>query len=132
MSTKLLNCRQTQWAKYLSCFNFKTIYYPGKAGGKRDPRPHSSGDLPQGGGGDKHLIKKQKVVLKPQNLSNNWYLSANIPSTNGRLLLNQAILKAMQTDAFAKKILTMLREGKQQYWKISISECHEYDGHILH
>jgi hypothetical protein len=55
ISTKLLNQRQTWWAEYLSCFNFKIIYYPSKAGGKPDALTRRSGDLPQGG--DECLIK---------------------------------------------------------------------------
>jgi hypothetical protein len=91
MSMKLLNCCQTQWAEYLSRFNFKIVYCPGKAGGKPDALTHRSGDLPQGG--DECLIEQQKAVLKPQNLSDNLYLSANVLPSNGPLPLNQEILK---------------------------------------
>jgi hypothetical protein len=69
MMTKLLNCRQTQWAEFLSYFYFKIIYHPGKASGKPDSLTCMSGDLPQGG--DKYLIELQKAVLKPQNLPDN-------------------------------------------------------------
>jgi hypothetical protein len=93
MSTKLLNHQQTQWAEYLSHFNFKIVYCPGIAGRKPDALTHTSGDLSQGG--DECLIKQQKAVLKPQNLSDNLYFSANILPSNSRLLLNQEILKAM-------------------------------------
>jgi hypothetical protein len=76
MSTKLLNRQQTRWAEYLSRFNFKIIYRPGKAGGKPDALTRRSGDLPQGG--DDRLIEQQKAVLKPQNRPDNPpYLSAN-------------------------------------------------------
>jgi hypothetical protein len=79
MSTKLLNHCLTQWAEFLSHFNFKIIYCPGKAGGKPDALTCRLGDLPQGG--DKYLIKQQKAVLKPQNLPDNPpHLSANGPS----------------------------------------------------
>jgi hypothetical protein len=72
MSTKLLNRRQTCWAKNLSHFDFKIVYRPGKAGGKPDTLTHRSGDLPQGG--DECLTKQQKAVLKPQNLPDNLHL----------------------------------------------------------
>jgi hypothetical protein len=92
MSTKLLNRRQNQWAEYLCGFNSKIIYSPGKAGGKPDALTRRSAVLPHGG--DEHLIEQQKAVLKPQNLSDNLYLSANAPRSNGWLPLNQEILKA--------------------------------------
>jgi hypothetical protein len=130
MSTKLLNRCQTRWAEYLSHFNFKIVYHPGKAGGKPDALTCRSGDLPQGG--DECLIEQQKAVLKPQNLSDNLYLSASVPPSNGRLPLDQEILKVMRTDAFTRKILTMLYEGKQYCREISVSECQECDGRLLY
>ena len=36
MSTKLLSCRQAHWSEFLSRFNFRIIYRPGKASGKPD------------------------------------------------------------------------------------------------
>ena len=36
MSTKLLNLQQIRWAEFISRFNFKIVYRPGKAGGKPD------------------------------------------------------------------------------------------------
>jgi hypothetical protein len=130
MSTKLLNRCQTQWAEYLSRFNFKIVYHPGKAGGKPDALTCRLGDLPQGG--DECLIEQQKAVLKLQNLSDNLYLSASVPPSNGRLPLDQEILKVMRTDAFTRKILTMLYEGKQYCREISVSECQECDGCLLY
>jgi hypothetical protein len=55
MSTKLLNRRQTRWAEYLSRFNFRIVYHPGKAGGKPNALTRRSGDLPPGG--DERLIE---------------------------------------------------------------------------
>jgi hypothetical protein len=57
---------------------------------------------------DECLIKQQKAVLKPQNLSDDLDLSGNVLATNGELPLEQEILQAMEIDAFALKILTML------------------------
>jgi len=36
MSTKLLNRRQVRWSEFLSRFDFRIVYRPGKAGGKLD------------------------------------------------------------------------------------------------
>jgi hypothetical protein len=106
MSTKLLNCCQTCWAEYLSCFDFKIVYCPGKASGKPDTLTRRSGDLPQGG--DECLTEQQKAVLKPQNLPDNLCLLADTPPGNRQLPLDQDISKATKMDAFAQNILTIL------------------------
>ena len=36
MKTKALSRRQARWSEYLSLFNFKIVYQPGKANGKAD------------------------------------------------------------------------------------------------
>ena len=36
MTTKQLNCRQARWAEFLSEFNFRLSYRPGKEGEKPD------------------------------------------------------------------------------------------------
>jgi hypothetical protein len=113
MSTKLLNCCQTCWAKYLSCFNFKIVYYPGKASRKPDTLTYRSGDLPNGG--DECLVKQQKAVLKPHNLPDKLQISANLSPSNTQLPLDQEIAKAIANNTFAQNILSMLRDGKHHY-----------------
>lgn len=46
MTTKNLSRRQARWSKYLSRFNFKIVYQPGKMNGKADALTRRSGDLP--------------------------------------------------------------------------------------
>jgi hypothetical protein len=152
MSTKLLNRRQTRWAEYLSRFNFKIIYRPGKAGGKPDALTHRSGDLPQVG--DERLIEQQKAVLKPQNLRDNLpHLSTNglieqqevvlkpqhllpdtprtadlhvlaeAPTPDGQSSLLHSIEKATHSDAFPQRIISLLHNGKLHSKEISLSEC---------
>ena len=65
-TTKLLNRRQARWLEFLSRFNFKIKYRPGKAGGKPDALTRRSGDLPKGG--DERLKFQNQVILKPENL----------------------------------------------------------------
>jgi len=67
MSSKLLNRRQARWSEFLSCFDFRIVYRPGKASGKPDALTRRSGDLPKEG--DERLLANQHAVLKPQNLS---------------------------------------------------------------
>ena len=49
MSTKLLSHRQARWSEFLSRFNFKIVYRPGKAGARPDALTRRSGDLPKEG-----------------------------------------------------------------------------------
>ena len=49
MTNKLLSRRQARWAQFLSQFDFKITYRPGKLGGKPDALTRRSGDLPKAG-----------------------------------------------------------------------------------
>jgi hypothetical protein len=161
MSTKLLNRCQTRWAEYLSRFNFKIIYRPGKAGGKLDALTRRSGNLPQGG--DEYLIEQQKAVLKLQNLPDNPpHLSANglseqqeaapkpqqvppdTPQTTDLHLLAEAptsdvqssllhsIEKATRSDPFAQRIILLLHDGKLHSKEISLSEYDVHNGWLYY
>ena len=66
MTSKLLNCRQARRAEFLSRFNFKITYRPGKQGGKPDALTRRSGDLPEEGD---ETFKNQTTVLKSHNLA---------------------------------------------------------------
>ena len=65
-TTKLLNHRQARWAQFLSQFNFKIVYRPGKAGAKPDSFTRRSGDLPKKG--DKRLTENFHAVIKPHQI----------------------------------------------------------------
>lgn len=47
MTTKKLSRRQARWAKFLSYFNFKIDYRPGRQGTKPDALTRRPGDLPK-------------------------------------------------------------------------------------
>src|ERR1035437_10120762 len=66
MTTKLLSRRQARWLEFLSRFNFKITYRPGKSGGKPDALTRRSGDLPREG--DSRLQHQNQTLLKPWNL----------------------------------------------------------------
>jgi len=65
-TTKLLNRRQARWAQFLSQFNFKIIYRPGKAGAKLNFLTRRSRDLPKEG--DKQLTENLHAVIKPHQI----------------------------------------------------------------
>lgn len=65
-TTKLLNRRQARWSEFLSRFNFKIHYRPGKQGAKPDALTRRSEDLPKEG--DERLSHQSQTVLKKENL----------------------------------------------------------------
>jgi hypothetical protein len=67
MTTKLLNRRQARWSEFLSRFNFKINYRPGKQGAKPDALTRRSEDLPKEG--DERLSHQSQTVLKRENLT---------------------------------------------------------------
>ena len=70
ISMKLLSRRQARWSEFLSRFNFKIVYRPGKAGAKLDALTRRSGDLPKEGDKyDKHTKFQYQAVLKLHNLT---------------------------------------------------------------
>jgi hypothetical protein len=96
MNTKLLNQRQTRWSEFLSRFDFKITYRPGKAGGKPDTLTQRSGDLPKEG--DERLLANQHTVLKSQNLSD-LYQDGRMDTVDSLPLLANNIPDARQPDA---------------------------------
>ncbi|EEA22361.1 retrovirus polyprotein, putative [Talaromyces marneffei ATCC 18224] len=70
---KLLNRRQARWAEFLSQFNYKLIYRPGKLGGKPDALTRWSQDWPHEPD-DACTVYREQVVLRPQHLE---WLSLN-------------------------------------------------------
>jgi len=69
-----------QWSEFLSQFNFKIIFRPGKSGEKPDSLTRRSGDLPMEG--DERLVANQQAVLKPWNLLS---VTTSSNSANGLL-----------------------------------------------
>ena len=96
LSTKLLNHRQARWSEFLSRFDFRITYRPGKAGGKPDTLTWRSGDLPTEG--DERLLANQYAVLKPQNLLDlHWVV--RMDAVDSLQLLANDIPDAGQLDA---------------------------------
>ena len=72
-STKQLSRRQARWSEFLSRFDFKIVYRPGKAGGKPDALTRRSGDLPKEGDETDERHKHQhQTILKTHNLTTKW------------------------------------------------------------
>ena len=67
MTTKELNRRQARWSEFLSEFQFKIQYRPGKQGTKPDSLTRRPGDIPESEQ-DARVQHQHQVVLKPANL----------------------------------------------------------------
>jgi hypothetical protein len=121
MSTKLLNRRQARWSEFLSRFNFKITYRPGKAGGKPDALTRRSTDLPQEG--DERLLNQAQTVLKRENLS----LLANTLTDS----LDEMFKQAYTQDPFPNKILELLASGANYSREISLAECENLNERLI-
>ena len=70
MTTKQLNCRQAKWAEFLSEFNFRITYRPGKEGEKPDTLTRLSQDKPKGFD-DSRQQHQFQTLLKADQLDDN-------------------------------------------------------------
>ena len=68
MTTKQLNRRQARWAEFLSEFNFRITYRPGRLGTKPDSLTRRPGDLPEEHGDARHQFQHQ-TIIRDYNLS---------------------------------------------------------------
>jgi hypothetical protein len=125
MSTKNLNRRQARWSEFLSRFNFKITYRPGRQGAKPDSLTRRSEDLPREG--DQRLTHQSQVVLKPENLD----ISLNATSQENALEedneITELFKQAYENDPIPNQILNDLRIKKQHSKLISLAECSEAD-----
>jgi hypothetical protein len=62
MTTKQLNRRQARWAEFLSEFNFKIMYRPGKQGEKPDILTRRRQDIPKGFDDDRERERLQVLI----------------------------------------------------------------------
>lgn len=125
MTTKQLNRRQARWAEYLSRFNFKIHYRPGRLGTKPDALTRRSGDLPSLG--DPRIETRNQIVLKPHHIAQSHLCPLDVEEEEEENTLEEAIAAAYGGDAFAQEILKLLRDGTTQSKKITLSECEERD-----
>jgi hypothetical protein len=67
MTSKQLNRRQARWAEFLSRFQFKLTYRPGRLGGKPDALTRRSQDLPNSPDDPRNEYQNQ-TIIKPEHL----------------------------------------------------------------
>ena len=140
MTTKQLNRRQARWAEYLSRFDFKIHYRPGKLGTKPDALTRRSGDLPSEG--DPRLEFQKQVVLKPHQIhldqSTLKLAPTRISEVEGNdnedlnRTLDDIIAEKYPGDNFANEIIKLLTDGARHSKKITLSECEIRDGKLFY
>jgi len=146
MTTKLLNRRQARWSEFLSRFNFKIVYRPGKLGAKPDALTRRSEDLPQEG--DERLKHQSQVVLKRENLdlaeppesdhgtTRLAPVRAAEPDVDLTLPLPPA-LREQFDDAYGRdpevlSILEALERNDRRHPRITLAECERRGPHLYY
>ena len=153
-STKQLSRRQARWSEFLSRFDFKIVYRPGKAGGKPDALTRRSGDLPkEGDDTDERRKFQHQTILKTENLDEEVaksYLRSILlapaflddadieeaePQLDEDLIdpdedISTELLweQALTRDQFAPEVLEALRNNERHHNRIQLAECEDRDG----
>ena len=160
MTDKLLSRRQARWSEFLSRFDFKITYRPGKQGGKPDALTRRSADLPPKGGDgamDERVKYQNQTVLKAHNLtpevipekfnieimnpgsdlniSKPLHLNPiNTPDPDGdeddSPPLEELWNTAREHDQFEVEILNLLQQGIRRSRKIPLAECEDKNGKL--
>jgi transposase InsO family protein len=124
-TTKLLDRRQARWSQFLSQFNFKIVYRPGKSGGKPDSLTRRSGDLPKEG--DERTTENFSVVIKPHQivhlLADGPPAQPPLPLGDEAVTLARLFQEAYDADPFPSQVLRMLQDGVRHSRRITLAEC---------
>src|SRR3989337_1145002 len=110
----MLTCRRAGWSEFLSRFDFKLCFRPGKRAGKPDALTRRPGDLPEGG--DERHLHQFQTLLKPELLTLNALL---LPSDT----FEQLMETAYKVDPFPQHVMRLLNERVQHSREISLADC---------
>ena len=119
MTKKKLNKRQVRWKQFLSQFDFKIEYRPGKEGGKPDALTRGPGYLPTQ---DNERNTQMEQILLPQH----YFEDTKIQSSELFSMHNKnedQISKAYQKDTELQKIQNALERGKKEMKGIALGLC---------
>ncbi|EKV18173.1 hypothetical protein PDIG_11210 [Penicillium digitatum PHI26] len=139
-TTKLLNRRQARWSEFLSRFNFKITYRPGKQGAKPDALTRRSEDIPKEG--DERLAHQSQTVLKKENLQINVTTRQRngVTTTTPPELpdlpeppstIKDLLLEAYNQDKVVQSILEALDKNASRHPEITLADC-ERRGNYLY
>ena len=119
MTKRNLNERQLRWKQFLSQFDFKIEYRPGKEGGKPDALTRGPGYLPAQ---DDARNKQMEQILLPQH----YFEDTKIESIEIFSMHNKnedQNRKAYQKDMELQKIQNALETGEKEMKGIALGMC---------
>jgi hypothetical protein len=125
MTTKHLTRRQVRWSEFLSEFDFKINYRPGKQGGKPDALTRRSQDLPKDDT-DERIKHQHQTLLKPH-----LFEAFKDLDFDNDIQLCPAILEEIEAEEpIAHKITRLLDEGYKEdaFWLRIKKEMTKTDG----
>jgi transposase InsO family protein len=132
MTTKQLTHRQTRWAEYLSRFDFKITYRPGKQGQKPDALTRRTQDLPANSS-DERIANRLRILLPPERFEkirlvftrndefDDINLSENIDKWD--MDLDDLLKHEYEHDLWISEIMNAIKNGQRQHKDITLAEC---------
>lgn len=137
MSNKNISRPKAWWGEFLSIFNFKLTYQPGKAGGKSDVQTRQSQDKP-----DlcyevyqNRMTMLSTPILLVEEVEKSYadmHLLSKIPLETGWMIFLKLLDEAYHVDPFSAEILKMLEKRTCYSRKIALTGCSELQGWLLY
>jgi len=103
MTKKSLNPKQAQWSEFLTSFDHRLVYRPGKSNGKPDALTRRPGHL--SAQQYERLKIMEQLVVKMRNVPEQLCLLAGSPPARGCPSISVIITEAYETDPLPGKIL---------------------------
>ncbi|KAG0154712.1 hypothetical protein PDIDSM_280 [Penicillium digitatum] len=123
-TTKLLNRRQARWSEFLSRFNFKITYRPGKQGAKPDAltrrRTAATAEVPP-------IITDPPITAAPEKRVR--FIENNLPEPPSTI--KDLLLEAYNQDKVVQSILEALDKNASRHPEITLADC-ERRGNYLY
>ncbi|KAG0158308.1 hypothetical protein PDIDSM_5821 [Penicillium digitatum] len=123
-TTKLLNRRQARWSEFLSRFNFKITYRPGKQGAKPDALTRSQ-----------TVLKKENLQINVTTRQRNGVTTTTPPELpdlpEPPSTIKDLLLEAYNQDKVVQSILEALDKNASRHPEITLADC-ERRGNYLY
>ena len=146
MTTKLLNQRQVRWSEFLSRFNFRIVYRPGKLADRPDALSRKAEDQPlsKTDHSDDRIKHRYQQVLKEYNISPGMgptqVTGLQIYALDTESSTDDMISSCYKVNADIQDMLVALRDSSIRQWpqhlrkklRIAMSECEVIEDRIYY